>query len=215
MDFEFRETLNLLLDNAKDIPGFTFFGVMFAGGFLEYVFPPIPGDLWTAGGAILIARGQKFLTVFLGVNLGSLMGFLVDYAFGAWLANPKRRFRTWGPRWARLGRGIDKVAAGFDRHPEFYLSINRFLPGVRALFFVAAGFGRVRLWKVVVFGLLSACLWSLLLIAGGFMVGKKLDRLLDLVMRYTWAAWGIIILVAAVMAIRFWRRRRRTEPTGS
>jgi membrane protein DedA with SNARE-associated domain len=210
MAFDFRETLDHLLRNAETIPDFAFFSVMFAGSFLEYVFPPVPGDLWTAGGAILISRGQKFLTVFLGVSLGSLAGFLVDYAFGRWLANPERRFRHWGPRWERMGRGIDRIATGFDRHPELYLMVNRFLPGIRALFFVAAGFGRVPVWKVVTFGLLSSIAWNLLLIAAGAAVGRKLDALIGWVANYTWAAWCILGVIAIVLLVRFLIRRRKT-----
>jgi len=204
-----KEFLEHLLRHAETIPGFAFFGMMFAGSFFEYVFPPVPGDAWTALGAILIARGQKFLTIFLGVNLGALTGFLVDYAFGRWLGNPARGFRRWGPRWERIGRGIDRISAGFDRHPAIYLTMNRFLPGVRALFFVAAGYGRVPLWKVVVFGLASSIAWNLLLIAGGFAVGLELDVLLDWVARYTSVVWIGLALAAVCFAVRFIRKRRR------
>jgi len=127
--------LHEIVDGASEIPPSVLFFFMFGGSFFEYVFPPVPGDVWVAGGAILIARGQSFWTVFLGVNLGSLLGFSLDYLFGRWLSHPRRRFRKWGPRWNRLGQGIDRVGGGFLKHPVFYLMVNRFLPGVRAFFF--------------------------------------------------------------------------------
>jgi len=204
-----EELIREFLRWAADLPDLLFFLTLFSGALLEYVFPPFPGDMVTAFGAILITQGKKFLTVFLGVNLGSAGGFLLDYLFGLWLSNPNRRFRQWGPRWEKMGRGIDRIARGFDRHPELYLVVNRFLPGIRALFFVAAGFARVKVWKVLLYGMLSAVVWSLLLIAAGYLVGKNLDRLLLWLNRYTWAAWIILITVVGVALMRYFRKRRR------
>ena len=212
---EMKEFIDQILQRGEEISHFTLFLAMFAGSFFEYVFPPVPGDLWTAAGAILLARGQSFIAVFFGANLGSVAGFLVDYGFGVWLANPERRFRHWGPRWERMGRGIDRIAAGFERHTAFYLMVNRFLPGIRALFFVAAGFARVPVWKVVVFGLVSSAAWNILIIGAGYALGRSYERLLEWMGRYTWAAWGVLAAVVAVAAIRFYvkrRRDRRPEP---
>ncbi len=210
MPFDFKETVENLLQYPEQFSDLTVFGAMLSGSLLEYVFPPIPGDIWTVGGSILIARGKKFLTVFLGVTLGSAMGFLIDYGFGIWLSNPDRRFRHWGPRWERLGRGIDRIAQGFERHTAFYLVVNRFLPGIRALFFVAAGFARVKIWKVLTFGLIGAIIWNLLLIGLGYLLGYNLERLLVWLTRYTWAAFIILAAVILVVFLRFYRNRRRT-----
>ena len=210
-----EELIRDILERAERIPDAALFGAMLLGAFLEYVFPPVPGDLWTAGGAILVARGQSFWMVFLGVNTGSVLGFLLDYAFGAWLANPRRRFRHWGPSWERMGRGIDRVAEGFSRHPAFYLFLNRFLPGIRALVFVAAGFARVSLWKVLLFGVLSSLAWNLLLVGLGYTVGMNLDLLLTWLSRYTWAVWAVLVVVLGAVVLRVWRARRRGKvPAG-
>ncbi len=208
MAVEVQQTIERVLQHADSISDPAFFAIMFGGSLLEYVFPPVPGDLWTAAGAILVARGKKFATIFFAVNLGSAAGFLIDYLFGRWLAKPERKFRTWGPRWQRTGRAIDEIARGFDRHPALYLIIHRFLPGVRSLFFVAAGFARVPIWKVLAFGLVSSIAWNLALIGAGMWVGASFDRLSALLARYTWAAWLAVIVVVTVAVVR-WRRRRR------
>ncbi len=209
MPFDLRGLLEHLLQHADQISALVFFWAMFAGSLFEYVFPPVPGDLWTAAGAILIARGQKFITIFLAVNLGAAVGFTIDYAFGAWLSSPRRRFRAWGPRWERLGSALDRIAKGFERHTELYLVVNRFLPGIRALFFVAAGFARVPLWKVLTFGIASSLAWNLILIGGGFAVGKNFDLLARWLDRYTWAAWAVVISAVLLVLARLFLRRRR------
>jgi membrane protein DedA with SNARE-associated domain len=206
--FEIHQAIEQLIERAGEQSALVIFLVMFGGSFFEYVCPPLPGDLCTVAGAILIARGHQFLTIFLAANLGAVTGFLVDYRFGGWLADPARPFRHRGPRWERLGRGIDRIARGFERHTALYLVVNRFLPGVRALFFVAAGFARVPLWKVVVFGLASAALWNLLLIGVGYAVGLQLDGLLSFLAVYDRAALAVLAVAALFLLARWWIRRR-------
>jgi membrane protein DedA with SNARE-associated domain len=209
--FEIHQAIERLTERADEQSATFIFLVMFGGSLLEYICPPLPGDFCTVAGAILIARGHRFLTIFLAVNLGAATGFLIDYGFGVWLADPARPFRHRGPRWERLGRGIDRIARGFEKHTALYLVVNRFLPGVRALFFVAAGFARVPLWKVVVFGLASAALWNLLLIGAGFTVGRNLDRLLAFLAIYNQAAFAVLATTAGVLLARWWIRRRRSS----
>jgi len=202
-----EEVVERLFEQAREHPGWLFVA-MFAGAFLEYIVPPFPGDLCTVLGAIFIPQGSSFWSVFLGVNAGAAAGFCVDYAFGRWLSDPRRAFRHWGPRWGKMARGIDRIAAGFERHTALYLLVNRFLPGIRALFFVAAGFSRVPIGKVVAFGLLSSMAWSLLLMAVGGLVGYKRDVLIFYLSRYTWAVWAALALAAAVYVLRRWMKRR-------
>ncbi len=202
-----EEMIRQVIAESEKISDWLLFVAMVLGSAIEYVFPPVPGDLWTAGGAILIAHGKSFWAVFLGVNLGSLLGFLIDYRFGVWLARPERRFRTWGPRWERFGRGIDRVAKGFERHTAFYLVINRFLPSVRAFFFVTAGYARVPLWKVIVYGLASAVVWNLLFIGAGYLVGRNLDRLLAWLHTYNIIAWSVLGAVAVALLVRYLMKR--------
>ncbi len=209
-----EEFVRAIINQSEKVSDALLFFAMLAGSALEYVFPPVPGDLWTAGGAILIARGKSFWAVFFGVNLGSLLGFLIDYRFGVWLADPNRRFRHWGPRWERFGRGIDRIARGFERHTAFYLIINRFLPSVRALFFVAAGFARVPLWKVIAYGLASAVVWNLLFIGAGYLVGRNIDRLLAWLRTYNVVAWSVLGAVAITVLVRFLMKRSKNAGVG-
>ena len=193
---------------ANQSPGWIYFFV-FAGALLEYLFPPFPGDLSTVLGAILSPQDHRFWKLFLAVNLGSSIGFGLDYAFGIWLADPHRRFRHWSPRWEKLGTGIDRVAALFERHAALYLIANRFLPGLRALFFVAAGFARVPAWKVFSLGLLSSGLWSLLLLSAGAAIGYKRDVLTNWLATYTGVVWAILLALVGLYLLCFFVRRRR------
>jgi membrane protein DedA with SNARE-associated domain len=170
---------------------------------VEYVFPPFPGDTITLFGAFLItAKGWSFAAVFGAVLLGSSAGAMADF----WLGRVLQRRNVGGERLARL-------VARFQRHGEVVLVINRFLPGVRALFFVAAGMAGMRWSRVLLWATVSATLWNLLLIAVGSVVGANFEALQRFFMTYArlvWAALGVLLLVWLARAIV---RRIRRKPS--
>src|SRR5690606_32687621 len=111
---------------------------------LEYIFPPFPGDTAVLAGAFLVATADwSPFAVLLAVNVGSICGLLLDYYFGLYVRHHDASWRVRSKFWLRISDSINKVLPLFEKHPSFYLVINRFLPSVRAFFFVAAGMAEV------------------------------------------------------------------------
>lgn len=182
---------------------------------LEYVFPPFPGDTVTLFGAFLVTRfGWSVTKVFLSVLVGSGLGAMVDFAFGHWVGERYRDGRLF--KSPALRARIDQVLDAFRRHGEVYVVLNRFLPAVRAVFFVAAGMARLRAWRVLLFALISAALWNALIIGAGYAVGANWSRITALFRTYSIVAWGALGAVALALTLRFWLRRRaaRRKPAG-
>jgi len=183
---------------------------LFLSAMVEYVFPPFPGDTITLLGAVLITGYDwSWWAIGAAVVAGSMLGSLIDYWFGVRLRARPRRDPS-AARWAAL----DGVVARFHRHGPVYLVINRFVPGIRALFFVAAGLSGMRRRDVLLYGGLSVALWSALLIALGAALGANLDSLERWVHRYTTAAWAILLGTIGLVVARhlLQRRRRRNQP---
>ena len=169
---------------------------------IEYVFPPFPGDTVTLFGAFLItAKGWSFVAVLGSVLAGSAAGAMADF----WLGKVLQKRHVGGDRLARL-------VARFQRHGEVFLVINRFLPGVRALFFVAAGMAGMRWSRVLLWATVSATLWNLLLIAVGSAVGANFEALQRFFTTYAKLAWGALAALAlgwiALAIVRRVRRKR-------
>ena len=180
---------------------------------VEYVVPPVPGDTITLFGAVLItAYGWSFWGVFGAVMAGSVIGSMMAFYIGNWWR--KRREHS-----GHRHESIDRLVAKFHRHGAAYLVINRFLPGIRSLFFVAAGLAEMRPVAVLGYSAISAALWNLGLIAAGSALGANFETLLGWVKRYTMATWLIIGGVALAWlgrAIwRRWRAARRLRHPGS
>ncbi|GAB4509199.1 MAG: hypothetical protein Tsb0020_25590 [Haliangiales bacterium] len=175
--------------------------VMAAAAAIEYVFPPFPGDTVTLFGAVLITvEGWNFWGVFAAVMIGSAFGSMLAFYFGSgWR---KRRFRAPARR-ASLDRLVDK----FHRHGPVYLVLNRFLPGVRSVFFVAAGLAEMPARAVLLYSLVSAAVWNLGLIALGGLLGANFDTLLGWVRQYTMVVWaGLAGLALLWLGRLLWRR---------
>jgi membrane protein DedA with SNARE-associated domain len=178
---------------------------------IEYVFPPFPGDTITLLGAVLITGyAWSWWAIAGAVMAGSLAGAYADYWLGLRLRARPRRPEHAG-RWA----AIDRVVARFQRHGPAYLILNRFVPGIRALFFLAAGLAGMRRRDVLLFGGLSVALWCALLLAAGAALGANLDALERWFRRYTTVIW-ILLAAAALLYIgaRLLRRRRAGRALG-
>ena len=174
---------------------------------IEYLFPPFPGDTITVFGAFLVARrGWSGPAVFGAVTVGSAVGCMLDYAFGRWLGKTEERW-TRG-RLKRFRPQIDGLVEKFRRHGGLYIAINRFIPSLRGLFFIAAGMARLRWWVVLLYGTLSALLWNALLLLLGVTVGESWDRLVSLFETYGLAFWCLVVIAVVALVVRHYARRR-------
>jgi membrane-associated protein len=181
--------------------------ILFGSALVEYVFPPFPGDTVTLFGAFLAANFEWSVPLVFGVvTAGSLAGAALDYALGRRLAHtPAGQLKG---RKKKAREKVQPLLEKFERHGAAYVVINRFLPGIRAFFFVAAGMAKLPLWKVLAWGAISAAAWNALIIGAGFAIGKNWERLLGWLRTYTTVAWAVIGVIVLALLIRWlWKKR--------
>lgn len=181
--------------------------VLVLAAMVEYLVPPLPGDTLAIVGVVLAATaGYSPWLVHGALTLGSVVGGQTAYGVGRWIAS--RRDRS--PRFLHgpaTERALSKVRARFERHGAAYLLVNRFVPALRAFFFIGAGLSRMNGWKVAVYGAVSAAVWNALLLAAGWALGANIERLEALLRNYTWGALAVIAVIVAVYSWRRWRQR--------
>lgn len=168
---------------------------------LEYVAPPVPGDTVAIAGGVLVAQGilgaPLVITV---VTLCSVLGALGAYGMGR-LAASRPGVRRLLFRFV-AEESFEDIAAKYRRWGRLIILANRFFPGVRTSFLMAAGFFRVPVGDVVVFGALSAFVWNSLLIGAGFALGANIDAVINLVEEYSTFAWVALVLILGVVVTR-------------
>jgi membrane protein DedA with SNARE-associated domain len=203
------EWLDLLGTSANNLLGLAVLG---GSALVEFVFPPFPGDMLTVFGGVLIGAYQwSFALVFAAVTLGSVLGGLLAFLMGRrW---QKRRGRHPEKNHSKL----TKLVVRFEAHGSVYLLLNRFLPGIRPLFFVAAGLAGMSTGRVLVLSSISAALWNALLLTAGIAVGNNLDRIEHWLKTYSMVVWGLLIVLGLWVAAKalLGRRASRAEAEDS
>lgn len=203
--------LETILRTIEAMPPLLGFMVLFAGTVIEYVFPPFPGDTVVVAGAALVAAFDWPLwPVFTAVTAGSVAGSTVAWAVGRAVARREKvRAGDGDPALhGRAHRAVHRLVAGFERHGPWYLVLNRFMPGVRTFFFVAAGMVDLPLRVVLFWSSISAAAWNAALIWLGLKLGDNIETLDVMVSRYNRLVMPLVIGVVMVAVWRSWRAVR-------
>ncbi len=181
-------------------------GLVLLLAWLEYVFPPVPGDSTMLFACFLAGTGALPLPAVVSICLlGSVAGALSAYAFGARLGRSYFFLRS---EWAR--RELERVEGGFRQYGARLLAINRFLPGVRGLFLYAAGIGRLGWRPVLAYSTISNLCWVALIAWAGSALGTSWAEVQVHFRRYVWGI-GIGLTIYVVVTIVRARRRRARD----
>ncbi len=180
--------------------------IVIAMAWLEYVFPPVPGDSTMLFACFLAGTGAFPLgAAVLACLAGSVAGACSAYAIGARLGHSYFFLRS---AWARAELG--RLERGFARYGPRLIAINRFLPGVRGVFLYGAGIGRLGWRRVLIYSTISNALWVGLIAWAGTGLGSSWDEVSVVFRKYVWAIAIAMTLYVVVTIVR--ARRRRAGP---
>ncbi len=182
--------------------------ILFFATSIEYLFPPFPGDLLLVLAAWYASHGViSWPATFLWVTAGALTGAWINYRIGAWLApRVNRRAEEGGHPFAEK---LAHFEQSYRRWGGWLLVFNRFMPGIRAFLFVAAGASGIPLRRVLLLGGISACAWNGLLLGLGGFAARNVDELVHLFKTYTNVAWALLGAAGLVLFARAAVRRLR------
>jgi membrane protein DedA with SNARE-associated domain len=181
--------------------------LVFVMAWLEYVFPPVPGDSTILFGFFLAAAsGRTLLPVAAAAIGGSVLGSLTACALGRRLGGSYFFLRS---AWAK--EELARLERWFSRLGPGLLIVNRFIPGLRGLFLYAAGIGRVGVVPVAVYSTISNVLWVALLGFCATRVGTSWEEVRVVFRRYVWGIAFFLGIYLVVSFVRARRRRRRME----
>ena len=193
-----------LLELAQDY-GAWIYGVLFLIVFLEtgvVVTPFLPGDsLLFVAGAIAAAGELNVHGLVILLIAAAIAGDSLNYSIGRYLG--PRVFRFDDSRFFKRTY-VDRTHAFFERHGGKALIIARFVPIIRTYAPFVAGIGVMPYRRFLLFNVVGAVLWVILLTYAGFFFGN-----LPLVKKnLTLVILGIIVLSILPGVIEVWRARR-------
>ena len=178
---------------------------------------PVPEDIPIITSGYLVHLGAMAFWPALGVNLlGIMLGDLMIYGIGYWMGPKALDHRMLRPIFTESR--MEKVHRFFNRHGRKAIFFGRFIAGLRAPLFLAAGITRLPLR--IFFGMdLAAALLSVpLLLGAAWYFGDHIDDFRRMV--GTGKALSILVLgtVAVWMTGEYlWRkwRSKDSRPTSS
>jgi membrane protein DedA with SNARE-associated domain len=179
---------------------------------IENVFPPIPSELVLPLAGFLAHEGEANFSlplVVLAGGLGSVLGALILYAFGAWTRDHGgRRVLLAVVRYAFVTeKDLDAAESWFHRHRALAVLTGRFVPVVRSLISIPAGYNRMPMPEFLVLTAIGTTIWCAILVSAGWMLGVSWPLVRSVMSRYE----QLVVVAAVLLVLAFvgWRLRDR------
>jgi membrane protein DedA with SNARE-associated domain len=169
---------------------------------------PVPDDALLVFAGSLVSRGELALipTIF-SAFLGSLCGVTVSYALGRWFG--VRLVDRLG-RFVRAdGATLTSARNWYRRRGKYTVFFGYFVPGLRHVAAFVAGSSLLPLPVFARLAYPGGLLWSVSMVAIGYLLGEEWARLSATVHRVLLTFFGVAAALLAVVALVV--RRRRTS----
>lgn len=208
-----EELLNRFIEYLLPQSNIFLYVLLFLSSVIENVFPPIPGDTITGLGAFLVGTGRlNFWAVYIVTTLGSLLGFMIIFAFGRYFGYDffmKKNYRFFSKD------TIESAIPRFNKYGYLVVFANRFAPGIRSVISLAAGVLRLNPLFTGFAALISAAVWNLIFIKIGFSLGSNWDivkeKLELMLIDYNITAGIIILLIVLALCAKIFLKKRRSK----
>ncbi|MBO9512869.1 MAG: VTT domain-containing protein [Variovorax sp.] len=189
--------------------------VVFVATFCARVGLPVPASplLVVAGGLVAIAQPAMLVALVAASWLANVLGDAVWFYAG----------RLYGYRFMRLLCKISMSPDSCVRRSEtligrwggMSLVLAKFVPGVSVIAPPMAGALGMSSWRFVAYDTAAALLWTGLFLALGFIFRDQIQAVLDALSQAgSIAVAALVVVLAAMLAVRYWRRRTFLRLTG-
>ncbi len=178
---------------------------VFAAMVMESMVLPVPSEAVMPFAGFLVADGKfTFFWVVLVSTAGSLVGSAISYAIGYYCE--KAVIHRYGKFLLLDKEELDATEKFFNRYGEATIFIGRFIPVVRHLISIPAGFARMDFLKFYLFTALGAGLWNGFLAFSGFYLKNNWEA----VMRYSrYIDAAVLLLLAALVGYFVYKHIKR------
>lgn len=181
--------------------------ILFFFSFIENVFPPSPSDVIVIVGATLIASTSAgFIPILLITSIGSALGFILMYYVGDFfgdkiIRNGKLKFIS--------KESLESTNKWFNKYGYYLILVNRFLPGTRSVISFFTGIHKLKIGKTLLFSLISAFAWNVVIIFAGMELGKNVALIDKYLSTYSTIIILLTLFVILVFAAKYFLKKRK------
>lgn len=178
---------------------------------LESMVFPVPSEAVMPFAGFLIADGTfTFTGVIIASTLGSIVGSAISYYMGFYGGKPF--LKRFGKYLLLDTHDLEISERFFAKYGDVTIFISRFVPVVRHLISIPAGFSRMNFTKFIIYTTIGAGIWN------GFLawVGYKLKNNWAEVMTYSHTIDIVVVAILGLAALYYGYKiyvntRRKTE----
>jgi len=171
---------------------------------IESSFIPFPSEIVLVPAGYLASKGDmNIFLILLSSLLGSIGGALINY-FGALYVGRKFLLR-YGKYILISEETLNKMETFFQKHGAISTFTGRLVPGIRQLISIPAGLSKMNLKIFVIYTSLGALIWSIILVALGFIIGENQE----LINQYLSQIVTITVAVVAKITIVYIMNHKR------
>ncbi len=178
---------------------------LFFSSILETFFPPYPGDTVTFMGGYLASSGILSLPLaFLISCAGSLCGALLLYYLG--MKKGRKLFEKDKGKILNKAQ-LSKIENWFRKYGGKVILVSRFITGVRSGIAIAAGLGKIELWKMTIYSLISIFAWNGFIMSLGTLTHQNWQKLYKFLNLYNRFIFIVVVLIFIFWLIWIIRKR--------
>ena len=175
---------------------------------MESMIFPVPSEAVLPPAGLLISQGKfTFAGVVIASTFGSIVGSLLSYWIG--ISGGRPFIDKFGKYFLLDKKALVAGEKYFAKHGDITIFVCRFIPVVRHLISIPAGFGRMNIWKFSIYTIIGAGMWNAILTWAGVKWGQAGW---DLMLKYGHTI-DLFIVGAIVIAGAwfFWKHYRKAK----
>jgi membrane protein DedA with SNARE-associated domain len=202
-----EEILDLKGPVAQWVQSWGYFAVFF-GIMLENAGIPVPGETIIIIASVLAGQGiLKLHYVYITVVLGAIIGDNIGYWIGQNGGRPL--LMRLGKLWRLSEEKILETERNFLRHSDWAVFFGRFVTLLRIFAGPMAGMIRMPWPRFFIFNAAGALVWAAVVVGLSYLFGEHIATLLH---NLGLTLLGAVVLLAAWLGFKYWRRKRQAPP---
>ena len=179
---------------------------------IESSFIPFPSEIVVPFAAWKAAEGTLSLAgVILASTAGAMTGAIFNYYLALWLGRPVL-YRLADTRWAHFllidRTNLEKAENYFVKHGKSSTFIGRLVPAVRQLISLPAGLARMKIGTFLLYTLLGAGIWNIILTVIGYFAYDMRDHILPYLDWVMYAVGALFVAWLAYQGVKAYRRKK-------
>lgn len=171
---------------------------------LENISPPIPSEVILPFAGFSAARGSlNPVLAWVAATIGAVIGAYVLYGIGA-LVGYDRVHQLAGKRWFVLfsQRDLARGERFFHDHGGKVVLLARFVPFLRSVVSVPAGFTRMPLGRFTMLTAIGSGVWNALFIYAGYRLGDQWEQVQQYLQPISYTVVAALLITGALLVAR-------------